>query len=144
MKLSVKQMLVEFKDFAFKGNMIDLAVGVVIGTAFGTVIQSVVKNVVMPLVGMVPGLRGGYEKWHFGDVKVGLVLADLLNFTMVALAVFVVIVKLVGGIVKTTNRKSAEPSAPTTKECPHCLSAIPIKATKCAHCTAELSGTVTG
>ena len=104
MKLSVKQMLVEFKDFAFKGNMIDLAVGVVIGTAFGTVIQSVVKNVVMPLVGMVPGLRGGYEKWHFGDVKVGLVLADLLNFTMVALAVFVVIVKLVGGIVKTTNQ----------------------------------------
>ena len=137
MKLSVREMVVEFKDFAFKGNMIDLAVGLVIGTAFGNVIQSVVKNVVMPLASYVPGLHGGYENWHIGAVRIGQVLADLLGFTTTALAVFVVIVKILGGVMKAAHSK-ALPAEPTIKECPRCFSKISIKATKCAHCTADL------
>jgi large conductance mechanosensitive channel len=140
MKLSVKEMLGEFKNFAFKGNMIDLAVGVVIGGAFGTVIKSLVENVVMPIVGLVPGLKNGYVNWHIGPILVGRVLADLLNFTLVALAVFLVIVKVLGAIMKAASRKPITPDEPTTKECPKCLSLIPIRATKCAHCTADLPG----
>ena len=149
MKLSVKQMLIEFKDFAFKGIMIDLAVGVVIGTAFGAVIKSVVEHLVMPIVnmaiGLIPGLKnGGYTTWHWGQIAIGLFLGDVLNFILISMAVFLVIVKLLGGVLKASHSKPTEPSEPTTKECPYCLSVIPIKATKCAHCTAELSGTATG
>jgi large conductance mechanosensitive channel len=126
----------EFKTFAFKGSMIDLAVGVVIGAAFGKVITSIVENVITPLIGYVtPGLK--FADWHLGRVKIGVLLNDLLSFFLVALAVFIVIVKLVGAV----TRKSAPapgPSEPVTKECPLCLSTIPIKARKCAHCTADL------
>ena len=138
MKMSFRQTLAEFKNFAFKGNMIDLAVGVVIGAAFGNVINSLVKNVIMPIVSYVPGLQSGYEKWHIGNILIGHLLADLLNFTLVSAAVFLVIVKMLGAIMKAAHRKPADPAEPTTKECPRCLSIIPIKATKCAHCTADL------
>ena len=127
----------EFKEFISRGNVVDLAVGVIIGAAFGTVIKSVVDNVVMPLVSYVPGLHGGYEHWHIGAVRVGQVLADLLAFTTTALAVFVVVVKLLGTVVKAAHSK-ALPTAPTTKECPRCFSKISIKATKCAYCTADI------
>ena len=139
-KLSVREMLKEFRAFAFKGNMIDLAVGVVIGAAFGTVIKSIVDNVVMPIVSYVPGLRSGYEHWHIGRVMIGRVLADLLNFTVVAFAVFLVIVKLLGAVMKATHRQPTSPEEPATKECPFCLSTIPFKATRCAHCTADMPG----
>ena len=126
----------EFKTFAFKGNMIDLAVGVVIGAAFGKVITSIVENVITPLIGYVtPGLN--FADWHLGRIRIGVLLNDLLSFFLVALAVFIVIVKLMGALM----RKSATPPAPegpVTKECPLCLSTIPLKARKCGHCTADL------
>lgn len=127
----------EFSSFAFKGNMIDLATGVVIGAAFGDVIKSIVNNVIMPIVSYVPGLHGGYQSWHIGAIKIGNVLADILNFTITAAAVFLVIVKLLGGAMRTMARKDPE-GDPTTKECPKCLSLIPYRATRCAHCTADL------
>jgi large conductance mechanosensitive channel len=138
MKLSFKEMLTEFKDFAFKGNMIDLAVGVVLGAAFGVVVKSIVDNIIMPIVSYVPGLGHGYETWMIGPVRIGRVIADLLNFSLVALAVFLVIVKLLGAVMKATRGKPADPGEPTSKECPKCLSMIPIKAVKCAHCTTDL------
>ena len=137
MNLSPKGMLAEFKAFAFKGNMVDLAVGVVIGAAFGGIIKSIVDNIIMPIVSYVPGLSGGYLNWHIGRIKIGPVLAELLNFVIVAAAVFLVIVKVIGALSKL-GRKEEVVAAPTTKECPKCLSIIPIKATKCAHCTADL------
>ena len=137
----VRKMLVEFKDFAFKGNMIDLAVGVVLGAAFGTVIKSIVDNIIMPIISYVPGLRSGYEHWHLGRITIGRFLADLVSFTLIAFAVFIVIVKLVGAVMKRVQSKP-EPGQPTTKECPKCLSIIPIKAIKCAHCTADLDPVV--
>jgi large conductance mechanosensitive channel len=126
----------EFKSFAFKGNIIDLAVAVVIGAAFGAVIKSIVDNIIMPLVGYVTP-KMTYTEWHLGKVMIGKFLGDLLNFLIVAFAVFITIVKLLGAVMK---RVAAEPppGAPVTRECPFCLSIIPIKATKCAHCTADL------
>jgi large conductance mechanosensitive channel len=133
---SVGSIWQEFKSFAFKGNMIDLAVAVVIGAAFGSVIKSIVDNIIMPLVGYVtPNLT--YTEWHFGKVMIGKFLGDLLNFLIVAFAVFVTIVKLLGAVMKRVASETP-PGAPTTRECPFCLSLIPIKAIKCAHCTAEL------
>lgn len=133
----------EFKEFAFKGNMIDLAVAVVIGTAFGAAITSLVKNILMPAVGWVfallfhtePG-KEGYREWAVGPIKVGEFLGDFVNFLIVATAVFVFVVKLIGTIKKYTSAPA--PSEPTTKECPLCLSIIPLKARRCAHCTADL------
>lgn len=124
----------EFKTFALKGNMIDLAVAVVIGAAFGAVISSLVKNVIMPMLSYIIPTEGGYRAWHIGRIEIGAFLGELVNFAVIALAIFLVIVKLVGMVVK----RATPPAGPTTRECPLCLSTIPIKATRCAHCTADL------
>lgn len=130
-------LLQEFKNFAFKGNMIDLAVAVVIGAAFGGVIKSLVDNIIMPLVSYVIPGEGGYLAWHIGRVQIGAFLGALVNFLIIAAAVFVVIVKLLGAL-----QKAALPPVTvetTTKECPKCLSVIPLKASKCPQCTADLA-----
>ena len=125
----------EFKAFAFKGNMIDLAVAVVIGKAFSDVIGALVANVIMPIVSYVPLAKGGYETWMIGNIKIGEFLAALVNFIIIALAVFLCIVKLTSMVVK----KPAPAAGPPMKECPLCLSTIPAAAKKCAHCTADLA-----
>ena len=130
----------EFKSFAFKGNMIDMAVGVVIGAAFGAVIKSLVDNIFMPLVSYVSPSTS-YTDWHFGKIMIGRFIADLITFLVVALAVFITIVKLLGAVMRKAAPAPA-PSEPTTKECPMCLSVIPLKALKCAHCTADLAPTI--
>ena len=126
----------EFKTFAFKGNMIDLAVGVVIGAAFGALIKSIVENVITPIIGYAtPGLS--FSQWHIGRIMIGRLLNDMLTFLLTALAVFLVIVKLMGALMrKAAPAPPAE--GPVTKECPLCLSTIPLKARKCGHCTADL------
>jgi large conductance mechanosensitive channel len=130
----------EFKSFAFKGNMIELAVAVVIGGAFGAVVTSMVRNIIMPILGYVIPNKGGYHGWHIGNLLIGEFLSDVLNFLIIALAVFLMIVKLIGYIMK----KAAPPAAaePVSKECPFCLMVIPIKASKCGHCTSQLPATV--
>lgn len=196
----------EFKSFAFKGNMIDLAVAVVIGGAFGAVINSLVKDIIMPSVSYVtstaqtaaqeaakvaeksasavrsagrpsetrpaetrpaetqpaqaapppppaptppspaaapPDPNKPVEiSWTIGRIRIGNFLAELLNFLLVAFAVFIIIVKLLGSVVKRVGGTPA-PSEPTTKECPYCLSVIPIKARRCAYCTSELPASST-
>lgn len=126
----------EFKAFAFKGNLIELAVAVVIGAAFTKVITSLVTNVVMPLLSYVTPSTD-YTQWKAGKVLIGLFLNDVIQFFLVALAIFIVIQKIVGTMIrKATPAPGAE--EPTTKECPRCLSVIPLKATRCGHCTSEL------
>jgi large conductance mechanosensitive channel len=130
----------EFKTFAFKGNMIDLAVAVVIGGAFGNIISAIVKDLIMPFIADITGLLNipqDYQKWHVGNFMVGDLLSQIIQFLIIAASVFIVIVKLLGAVMK---KASAPPPAgePTSKECPLCLSVIPIKAKKCAHCTADL------
>lgn len=131
----------DFKSFAFKGNMIDLAIGVIIGGAFGKVISSLVENIFMPLIAAIIPDNKGYESLALtingSEVKYGLFLASLVDFLLVALAIFIVVVKLMQTFIKRSAPAPA-PSEPTTRECPYCLSNIPIKATRCAHCTSDL------
>jgi large conductance mechanosensitive channel len=126
----------EFKSFAFKGNMIDLAVAFVVGAAFSGVVKSMVDNIFMPIIGYIPLSKSGYMGWHIGHVMVGKFLGDLINFLLIAFVVFIFVVKLMQTLVKRKDEPA--PAEPTTKECPYCLSVIPIKANKCAHCTADL------
>ena len=127
----------EFRNFAFKGNMIDLAVAVVIGAAFGAVVNSLVKDMIMPLLSYVIPNQGGYLAWHIGRLRMGQFLSEVLNFLIIALAVFIAIVKVVGYLMRR-----AAPPPPGTKDCPFCLMPIPLKASKCGHCTSELPTTL--
>ena len=128
-------MLKEFREFAMRGNVLDLAVAVIIGGAFGKIITSLVNDVLMPLIGLV---MGGV---NFSDlsitvgaavIKYGAFIQSIVDFIIVAFVIFL--------IVRSMNRmKKPEPVAvPTTKECPHCFTAIPIKATRCPNCTSQL------
>ena len=139
--MAVRSLWQEFKTFAMKGNMIDLAVAVVIGAAFGAIVTSLVNDVIMPAVSYIMPAGMSYEEWRLGSeqkpIRIGKFLAAIVNFLIVALAVFIVIVKVLGTIMKRAT-PPPPPGEPTTRECPRCLSIIPIKATKCAHCTTDL------
>ena len=141
-------MFKEFKEFAAKGNVMDMAVGIIIGAAFGKIVSSMVDDIIMPPIGLLLhhvdfanlfiSLSGGdyatvaaAKAAGAPTLNYGLFLNTVLNFLIVAFAVFL--------IVKQANRmKEPAPAAPATKECPLCLSAIPLAAKRCAHCTADL------
>ena len=148
----------EFKEFAVKGNAVDLAVGVIIGAAFGGIVNSLVKDILMPVVGLLTGgldfsnkflilkaapsgasfntpvdaAKAGAVTWNYGNF-----ITLVINFIIVAFCIFLVI--------KAMNRlKRPSPAgAPVSKECPACAMTIPIKATRCPHCTSELTQTAT-
>jgi large conductance mechanosensitive channel len=107
----------EFKDFAFKGNVIDLAVGVIIGAAFGKIIDSLVKHIIMPLVGVLLPGKQGYLDWKWvvrgKEVPYGLFLGEVVNFTIVALALFVFIVKFLGWVMRARKKEEVAPPPPT-------------------------------
>lgn len=132
----------DFKAFAFKGNMIDLALAVVLGGSFGGVVNSLAKNVLMPLVSYVLPGQASYRTWRLGRIEIGTFLGELLNFLVIAGALYLVMVKVLGSIEKVVGATS--PSEPLTKECPFCLSVIPMKARRCAHCTADLTDSQAG
>lgn len=128
-------MLKEFKEFAMRGNVLDLAIAVIIGGAFGKIITSLVNDVLMPLIGLA---MGGI---NFSDlaitvgaavIKYGAFIQSIIDFLIVAFVIFM--------IVRAMNRmkKPAPVAAPTTKECPHCFTTIPLKATRCPNCTSQL------
>ena len=128
-------MLKEFKEFVMRGNVLDLAIAVIIGGAFGKIIGSLVNDILMPLIGL---LMGGvnFSELTFtvgaAQVKWGMFVQTIIDFLIIAFVIFLV--------VRTANKmkKAPPPADPTTKECPHCFTAIPIKATRCPHCTSEL------
>jgi large conductance mechanosensitive channel len=133
-----------FKQFILRGNVVDLAVGVVMGAAFGTVVTSVVKDLLTPLIAAIVGkpdfsaialeVRG--SKLMFGNF-----LNALISFLLIATAVYFFIVVPVNAIISRARREP--PPDPTTKKCPECLSEIPIDARRCAHCTSQLIGAST-
>ena len=148
-------MLKEFKEFAMRGNVLDMAVGIIIGAAFGTIVASLVADIIMPPIGMLLGnvdfsnifivLKEGKVPGPYASVAAakaagatsinfGLFVNTIINFVIVAFAIFLVI----RNVNKLKRKEEAPPPVPTTKECPHCLSTIPIKATRCGHCTSEL------
>jgi large conductance mechanosensitive channel len=150
-------MLKEFKEFAIKGNAVDMAVGVIIGAAFGGIIASLVKDIIMPPLSLLTGgldfsnkfvvLRGapggeafktaadaakaGAVTWNYGNF-----ITLIVNFLIVAFCIFLLVRAL-------NNMKRPKPgaSAPVSKECPFCAMTIPVKATRCPHCTSEMAGT---
>jgi large conductance mechanosensitive channel len=132
----MKKLWQEFKEFAFKGNMIDLAIAVVIGGAFGAVVTSLVKDILMPMLSFIHGLDNGYEKLEWHTIKIGSFIAALVNFILIALAIFVVVVKGLS-LVKKRSKAPATPDEPTVKECPFCLSEIPFKASRCKYCATD-------
>jgi large conductance mechanosensitive channel len=135
-------MIKEFRDFAVKGNVVDMAVGIIIGAAFGKIVSSLVSDVIMPPIGLLLGnvdfssltlvLKEATETTPAITVKYGLFINTIIDFVIVALAIFLVI--------KQMNRlkQPAPAPAPTTKDCPLCLMSVPLKATKCGHCTSDL------
>jgi len=128
-------MLKEFKDFAMRGNVMDLAVAVIIGGAFGKIIASLVNDVLMPLIGLLlGGLNFSELALTVGDavVKYGAFIQAIVDFVIIAAVIFM--------LVRAMSRlKKAEPTAePTTKECPYCTSTISIKAKRCPNCTSQL------
>jgi len=144
-------MLKEFKAFAMRGNVLDMAIGIVIGVAFGKIVTSFVNDVVMPPIGLLLGkvdfsnlfidLSGkSYatlaeaKAAGAATIKYGLFLNTVVDFVIVAFVIFL----LIQQINRMKRQPEAAPAAPTTKECPYCLSSIAIKATRCPHCTSEV------
>ena len=149
-------MLKEFKEFAMRGSVVDMAVGIVIGAAFGAIVKSFVDDVLMPPIGLLLGnvdfsnlfitlkdgakAAGPYASLAAAKtagavtLNLGLFINTVISFVIIAFAVFLVI----KGLNRMKKTEAAPPAEPTTKECPFCWSTIPLKATRCPHCTSEL------
>ena len=148
-------MFKEFKEFAMKGNVIDMAVGIIIGAAFGSIVKSLVADVIMPPIGLLLGnvdfsnlflvIKQGAVAGTFATVaeaqkagavtiNYGMFINTIISFLIVAFAIFIIIKNLNA----LKRKEEAPPAEPTTKECPHCFSEISIKATRCGFCTSEL------
>jgi large conductance mechanosensitive channel len=148
-------MLKEFKEFAMRGNVVDMAVGIIIGGAFGTIVKSLVDDVLMPPIGLMLGnvdfsnifmvIKAGKTAGPYATlaeakaagavtVNMGVFMNAVIGFVIVAFAVFLLIRQI------NALKRAEAPAAPTTKDCPYCFSVIPIKATRCPNCTTELKG----
>jgi large conductance mechanosensitive channel len=144
-------MLKEFKEFAMRGNVLDMAVGIIIGAAFGKIVSSLVEDVLMPPIGLLLGkvdfsslfinLSGqSYPSLEAAKaagaatLNYGIFINAIINFLIVAFAIFL----LIKQVNRLTAKKEEAPAAPSTKDCPRCLSQIPIKASRCAHCTSDV------
>ena len=149
-------MFKEFKEFAMRGNVVDMAVGIVIGAAFATIVKSLVSDVIMPPIGLLLGgvdfsnlflvIKEGATPGPFStlaeaqsagavSINYGLFANTVISFLIVAFAIFMV----VKGMNKLKKQEETVPAEPTTKECLHCFTAIPVKATRCPNCTSELT-----
>ena len=149
-------MIKEFKEFIMRGNVMDMAVGIIIGAAFGTIVKSLVADVIMPPIGLLLGnvdfanlfvlLKAGSTPGPYATVAAateagavtlnyGVFVNTIISFVIVGFAIFL----MVKGVNKLRRQKPAPAAAPTTKDCPHCFTAIPIKATRCPNCTSELT-----
>lgn len=148
-------MLKDFKEFAMRGNVVDMAVGIIIGGAFGTIVKSLVNDVIMPPIGLLLGgvdfsdlfvtLKEGADAGPYATlaaaqeagavtISYGVFFNSVISFLIVAFAVFL----LIRSINKLQAEEEPEPEEPTTKECGYCFSEVPIKATRCPNCTSEL------
>ena len=149
-----KGLITEFKEFIARGNVMDLAVGVIIGGAFNGIVSSLCDDVIMPAIQLIVGTVAG-DKYinpetnqpdfemmtkalNVGTIKFGAFISAIINFIIMAIIIFC-IVKAFNKMMELGKKPAEEPVAePTTKECPFCLSEIPIKATRCPHCTSQL------
>ncbi len=141
--MAKKGFISEFKEFISRGNVMDMAVGVIIGGAFQSIINSMVEDVIMPVVSLVTG-GIDFNEWSYkmgsGEnaavLHYGNLITAIINFLLMALVIFIFI-KVMNNLSDRMKKKPDE-VAPTTKKCPYCLSEIPVEATKCAHCTSDI------
>ena len=136
-------MLREFKEFAMRGNVVDMAAGIIIGSAFGQIVSSLVKDVFMPPIGWILGnvdfsnlvftLKEKSESAEAVTIRYGVFINTVVDFMIVAFVIFMVVKQM-----NRLKKKTETTAVPTTKECPKCYSVIPVKATRCPHCTSEL------
>jgi large conductance mechanosensitive channel len=145
----------EFREFILRGNVVDMAVGIIIGAAFGTIVTSLVNNILMPPIGLLLGgvdfanlfilLKQGSPTGPYASladahaagavtISYGVFINAVISFLIVAFVVFL----LIRSINRMRREEEAPPAEPTTKDCPYCLSTVPIKATRCAYCTSQL------
>ncbi len=137
-------MLKEFKEFAIRGNVIDMAVGIIIGAAFGKIVSSFVSDVIMPPIGLLIGnvdfshlaitLKQGLLGGDPVKIKYGVFINTILDFAITSFAIFIVIKQMN----RLKRKEETQPAVPTTKSCPFCQSTVSIKATRCPYCTSEL------
>lgn len=139
--LQMKALIKEFKEFISRGNVMDMAVGVIIGGAFTAIVNSLVNDMLMPLLSL---LTGGFdfsglsialgEGENAATINYGSFISAIINFLLIALVIFLII----KAINKVSRKKKEEAPVPTTKECPYCKEQIAIEATRCPHCTSKL------
>jgi len=150
-------MMKDFKEFALRGNVLDMAVGIIIGAAFATIVKSLVEDIIMPPIGLLLGnvdftnlfvvIKQGVTAGPYAalldakeagavSINYGVFINHIITFLIIAFCVFMI----VRNFMKLQKKKEEPAAEPTTKECPHCFSTIPIKATRCAFCTSQLSG----
>jgi len=154
----MKKTLHELKDFMFRGNVIDMAIGVVIGTAFSAIVKSLVDDIIMPVIGLVTGgtdftnlfisfdgtkydtlaaaKEAGAATWNYGSF-----ITQVINFVLIAVALFF-FMKAINNIIKKLEHKKEEAPAAPKRTCPYCFGELNDKATRCPHCTSDVSDSV--
>jgi len=134
----MKKFFNEFKEFAMRGNIMDMAVGIIIGAAFTAIVTSLVNDIISPIIGIFATEDFSDLVWTVAavDIKYGAFIMAIINFLLVAFALFLVIKAM--NKAASLTKKTEEEAAPTTKECPFCKTEIHIEATRCPHCTSEL------
>lgn len=135
----MRKFIEEFKKFISKGNVLDMAVGIIIGGAFTSIVSSLVNDIINPLLGLFGGMNFDQLAWNItGDVTLyyGRFITAVVNFLIMALIVFTLVKAM--NTATSKFQKKEEPKAPTTKQCPFCKSEIALDATRCPHCTSEL------
>ena len=136
----MKKFFEEFKKFIARGNVMDMAVGIIIGGAFTTIVNSLVNDIINPLLGLFGGMNFDKLEWNItGDVVLyyGKFITSIVNFLIMAFVVFI-LVRTINKTGEKFSKKDNTPVAPTTKKCPYCKSEIAIDATRCPHCTSQL------
>lgn len=135
----MKKFMAEFKEFVSRGNVMDMAVGVIIGGAFGKIVTSLVDNILMPLIGILIGGKG-FEDLSVtvgtATVQYGIFIQNIIDFLIISFSIFVIIKQI--NHMQDKFKKDEPEEAPTEKTCPFCKSQIPVDATRCPHCTSEL------
>lgn len=132
--------LEEFKTFILRGNVVDLAIAVVIGAAFSGIVDALVKGIIMPIIGIFGG-QPSFDQYYWvingSHILVGTFLTAVVQFLIIAAVIFFVVLQPINALM--ARRKTELPADPTTRDCPYCLSSIPIKATRCPFCTSEVA-----
>ncbi len=134
----MKKFFSEFKEFVMRGNVMDLAVGVIIGGAFSAIVTSLTDDIISPLLGLIGGMDFSDLVIQIGDVQVryGAFITAIINFLIMALVIFLMVKAINKDM--SIGKKKEEEAAPTTKKCPHCCEEVNINATKCPHCTGDI------